>query len=297
MVYHHHMKSIWITIIIFGIIGLVGASYVFVSWRSHRQPGGPYSFAYCRDGVIPNGKTRVVVLGDSLTHGTMSHSWLKDMQAELGESYTFINQGWNGDLAWNALQKIDEVVGCDPDIVAIFIGGNDALASFSPVWAERFVENKQLPQTPDADWYRENLEAIVTTLQTETDAELVLFTLTMFGEDVESPEVAAFRNYSQIVIETAEKFDLPVLPIHQKMTEFVQSNNRAVVQSCSPADFAAYRTQIRWAIVRYHFFFQSWDQISASRGYVAQTDCAHLNSAAAGVIATEFKLWLDSLDR
>ncbi len=294
MVYHPRMNLLWPIVLAAVVVGTVGATYVFVSWRSHRLPGRPYSYADCAEGRITSDAPRVVLLGDSLTHGTMSHSWLADLQKEYDGAYTFINQGWNGDLAWNALQKIDQVVACDPAVVGIFIGGNDALASFSPVWSESFVQNKQLPLVPTADWYRQNLEAIVERLQADTNATLVLFTLTMYGEDLNSPEVARFRDYSLIVDETAEKYDLSVLSIHQKMTEFIATNQKDV-QSCSPADWPAYRAQIKWSIIRYHFFFQSWDQISASRGYAAQTDCVHLNGHSAGVIAQTFKQWLDDL--
>lgn len=278
---------------LFGI-ALIGCLYVFVSWRSHRSPGLPYAYADCIAGRVPSDGKRVVVLGDSLTHGTMSHNWLVDLQAQYAGEYVFINQGWNGDLAWNARQKLDDVVGCQPDIIAIFVGGNDALATFSPVWTENFIKNKQLPQTPTADWYRQNLEGIVTQLQQQTDAELVLLTLTLFGEDLDSPENVPFSDYSEIVRSTGRTFGVPVLPIHTNMKKMVESAELNEAKSCSPADWDGYRRQIKWGIIRYHFLFQTWDQISASRGYIGQIDCVHLNSRAAGVIAATFSEWLDT---
>ena len=37
----------------------------------------------------------------------------------------------NGDLAWNVNQRIDEIIKCDPDLVFLLIGSNDAMGSLS----------------------------------------------------------------------------------------------------------------------------------------------------------------------
>lgn len=276
---------------------LVGGSYVYFSWISHRSPGKPYSVADCVHGRIPPNAKRILILGDSLTHGTMSHNWLVDLQKQYGDGYAFINMGWNGDLAYNALQKLDNAIACEPDVIGVFIGGNDVFATFGPVWTTDFVTKKELPQAPTADWYEKNLTRIIERLQTETEAELVLFTLTLYGEDLNSPQNKKMAAYSHIVEETAANFNLSVLSIHVKMRQFLldrlnDSNDYA--QFSEPADFLKYRQLIRWSLIRYHFFFQSWDKIANSREFLAQTDCVHLTSGSASIIATEFSNWLDS---
>ncbi|MFK7801623.1 MAG: SGNH/GDSL hydrolase family protein [Anaerolineae bacterium] len=273
---------------------LVSISYAFICWRSHRVPNGPFTLA---DSALPNqmppNSQRVIVLGDSLTHGTMSHNWLEDLQAEFEGEYAFVNAGTNGDLAWNALQKIDQVSACKPDIIAIFIGGNDALASLSPIWADNFITRKGLPQSPTAGWYRQNLEAIICNLQTKTDAELAICTLTLFGEDLRSSENEQMRTYSQIAVEVAKKYQIQLLPIHQNLCRFLTTRQIETGQKPTPAtSYAIYRKLMRQSIIRYHFLFQSWDKISSAHQYVAQTDGVHLNSQAAGVITDTFRQWL-----
>ena len=283
----------FIFLFLFGAVGLV---YVFQSWQSHRSPGSPYSYQDCVENRVPNNGKKVVVLGDSLTHGTMSHNWLNDLQAKYLGEYVFINQGWNGDLAWNALQKVDQVIECEPDIIAIFIGGNDALASFNQEWSDNFVRDKGLPETPSAEWYAQNLEQIIVSLQTETEAELILFGLTLFGEDTESEENGLFATHNQVVHDLGEQFALTVLPVHEGFKRYLNTHQaqKTGVQSCSPPDWNGYKKQIKWALVNYHFLFQSWDKISARRGYQLQTDCVHLNSTAAGIITDLFSEWLNN---
>ncbi|MEM8859347.1 MAG: GDSL-type esterase/lipase family protein, partial [Chloroflexota bacterium] len=266
---------------------VTGGSYVYFSWVSHRSPGKPYSVADCINGRLPADAKRILVLGDSLTHGTMSHNWLVDLQNQHGDAYAFINMGWNGDLAYNALQKVDDVIACQPDVVGVFIGGNDVFATFGPKWTADFVAKKNLPQEPTAEWYEQNLTQIIERLRTETDAKIALFTLTLYGEDLNSPQNRKMAAYSQIVEETAAKVDLPIIPVHARMRQFVADNQIDYTQSCEPANFPQYRQLIRWSLVRYHFFFQSWDKISSSRGFLTQTDCAHLNSNAANLIGSE----------
>ena len=39
--------------------------------------------------------------------------------------------GMNGDLAWNVNERIDKIIKCDPDLVFLLIGSNDAMGSMS----------------------------------------------------------------------------------------------------------------------------------------------------------------------
>lgn len=272
----------------------IGIGYVFLCWRSHRVPNGPFNLSDFTHPLRNLAQSkRVVVLGDSLTHGTMSHPWLQNLQVTFKGKLSFINAGMNGDLAWNALQKVDQISAIEPDIVAVFIGGNDVLASLSPAWATSFIERKDLPYPPTSDWYRDNLEKIITKLQSNTDARLVLFTLTLFGEDLSSLENKRMRFYSQIVHETAAKLRVDVIPIHQNLrSRLTTRQKRASIKPIPATDYAEYRKLMRGALIRHHFLFQSWDKISKARGYLTQTDGVHLNSQAAGIISAAFSDWL-----
>lgn len=284
----------WITILLLGISSLTLAGYTFFSWRTHRTPGRPFTAADCgRVGRIPATAKRVVVLGDSLTHGTMSHNWLVDLQAELGENAALINMGTNGDVAWNALQKVGRVADCRPDIVAIFIGGNDVLATLSPTWHDHFIRNKGVCEPLTADRYRHNLEQIIIRLQSQTTAQLLLCTLTLYGEDLNSAPNRKMAAYSQIVTETGEKFGLPVLPVDQILrTNLTMRQNGGAKIRPLTADYHRYRRRIKLCLIRYHFFIQTWDRVSQANGFQLLTDGVHLNAQAADLIRQAFGRWL-----
>ena len=84
---------------------------------------------------------------------------------------TFRNFGVGGDLAYNALQRLSDVVATHPKKIVVFIGGNDVLRLVSTKARRFFRISKQLPRDPSVEWFRENLRAIVLRLKAETSAD------------------------------------------------------------------------------------------------------------------------------
>lgn len=84
------------------------------------------------------------------------------------DRFTFTNAGVNGDLAYNALQRLDSVIRLRPDVVTVLLGTNDANASLTERNVRMFTRMKTLPTRPTIDWFRESLTAIVDRLTTET---------------------------------------------------------------------------------------------------------------------------------
>ena len=91
------------------IIGMIRAQYTVVNFP-------------------PHGKN-VVAFGDSLTEGvgasSPEHGYVGALSARLGTP--IINKGVSGDTTEMALARIDEVTALSPDIVLLFLGGNDIL--------------------------------------------------------------------------------------------------------------------------------------------------------------------------
>ena len=103
-------------------------------------------------------RTLVVCAGDSITHGVMSADYLATLRARLGrDGYEFVNAGINGNLAWNVLQRLDDVVACRPDAVTLLVGTNDVLATLGPAWEPMYRRQQHIPVTPTLAWYVENL--------------------------------------------------------------------------------------------------------------------------------------------
>jgi len=70
----------------------------------------------------------------------------------------FVNAGINSQLSYNVLQRIDQVVKCNPDFITILIGTNDAAATLNEKNAARYVKKQNLPRVPHRHWYEENLQ-------------------------------------------------------------------------------------------------------------------------------------------
>ena len=70
----------------------------------------------------------IVALGDSLTYGlgsTKGNDYVSKLEKKLGKE--IINMGVMGDTTADVLARLDAVIEKDPDVVILFIGGNDIL--------------------------------------------------------------------------------------------------------------------------------------------------------------------------
>ena len=68
-----------------------------------------------------DGKEIVVLIGDSLTHGNVQPSWVNSMRKKMGEDFEFINAGINGETTNDVLNRINEILACDPNIATLLL--------------------------------------------------------------------------------------------------------------------------------------------------------------------------------
>ncbi len=165
-------------------------------------------------------RTLVVCAGDSFTHGVMSADYLATLRGRLGsDGYEFVNAGINGNLAWNVLQRLDDVVACRPDAVTLLVGTNDVLATLGPAWEPMYRRQQHIPVTPTLAWYVENLRAIIDRLQAETGARLAILDLPPLGEDLDSEINDRVREYNAALREVAAASGVSVLPLHDRLVD------------------------------------------------------------------------------
>ena len=132
-------------------------------------------------------RTLVACAGDSISRGAVSANYVEMLERRFAaDGYEFVNAGVNGQLAYNLLQRMDDVVACRPDVVTVLIGTNDVNATFSQAWEDSYRKEQKLPEKPTLAWYRLNVERIIDRLQAETDAKIALLDLPMLGEDLAS---------------------------------------------------------------------------------------------------------------
>ncbi len=236
--------------------------------------------AFLNQPAVPGQKV-VVCLGDSLTHGRVSHNYVTDLAARYpDDKYRFVNAGINSELAYNTLQRIDEVVALKPDYVTILIGTNDAVAAISPKSARRYVERWDLPQTPTRQWFRENLSTIVDRLKKETRAEIALLSLPPVTETAQHTGYQCARVYSDVIREMAAEKQVAFLPLHEKMCGTVAVKPR----ECAFKFIGPERVLLYMAIVEHYLLGRCWNSISEKNGFVFLTDFIHLNEKGAGIV-------------
>jgi acyl-CoA thioesterase I len=231
------------------------------------------------EGRRPGTSTLVACVGDSLTAGQLSADWVGLLAERLGpQGYEFVNAGVNSQLAWNVLQRLDEVIACDPDVVTLLIGSNDVLATLSPTHEARYRRYQRLPQRPTLEWYRENVDRILDRLGTETRARLVVLELPLLGEDLDSEPNQRVERYNTALRERCERRGVPCLPLHRRLADLLPAEHRAPSGAGSTGPMVA-------AAARRLLLRQSWDAISAKQGFLFLTDHVHLNGVAAEVVA------------
>jgi len=236
---------------------------------------------FLKRGRRPGTRTLVVCAGDSITHALMSADYLRMLEQALGDQgYEFVNAGWNGDLAYNLGARLDDIIDCNPDVVTILIGTNDAAAHIGDEWMRGYQTNQKPPEPLTLEYYRRVLTDIVRRIQTQTDAAIALIELPLLTEDPASQVNQLVDTYNEVVHEVADEADLPVLPLRKAMVDALPSGHVA------PA-FDGTRRLIGSAFGRHLLPRQAYLKISARYGFHLLTDHVHLNDRAERLIADE----------
>ena len=264
---------------------LVGARFVRALQRSQQLPANnPRWYLSARKperARVPDGKTTVVCVGDSVTHGRMSADYVARLGARLDPgAFEVVNAGVNKELAYNVLARMDEIVACEPDVVTVMIGTNDANASVLPENAERAMGRMGLPVAPSPAWFRENLVRIVETLQERTRARIALLSIPPIGEDLEHPAALRAAEHSRIIEAVAREKGVASLPV------FEQIRDRLAQDPGRPRHrYDRWRRVVYVAFLRRHVLGQDFDTISAANGFRLLTDFIHLNHRGAEIAA------------
>jgi acyl-CoA thioesterase I len=236
------------------------------------KPIGPRRYAAHR-----SGRPVLVCAGDSITCGLVSANWVSRVARTVLPVIDTVNAGVNGELAWNLLARLDDVIACRPSAVTILIGTNDALAQISAAWSDAFVKAQRLPQRPTAQWYEDNLRAIVGRLQSETTAAVALMSLTPLGDSAEGRWHDLIASCNAIIHTVASSTGVPVLPVHESVVGLVADEPPVSWQPDRRLEYAA--------LVRHFLLRRSWDAVSRRHGFATTTDGVHMNERAAAAIA------------
>jgi acyl-CoA thioesterase-1 len=269
------MEAILIGIVI--VVSIVCFILVYLFWQMEKLPKN-------RPGKYQKliGKKVVVLAGDSITHGQIGASYVTMLEERLDNTqYSLVNAGVNSHLAWNLLQRVDEIIACEPDYVTIMIGTNDASAATSEKEAEDYVKRMDLPQMPDDLWFRECLQEIVKRLQSETSADIALISIPPIGETLDHPAFRISSEYIKSIQEVANVTGVAYLPLHERMLGYLREHK-------AEPTYPFERAKVGMAIACFKRYIlrKDWDSIGREAGFHLHIDYLHLNTKAAS-IATE----------
>lgn len=227
------------------------------------------------------GKRVAVLIGDSITHGRIGVNYADMVQEQFKDNVEVVNAGVNSELAWNALQRVDEIISCDPDFVTILIGTNDANAALRSENAKDYVKRMKLPQSPTLEWYRESLSLLIERLKKESRARIAVLSIPSIGEVPDRPGYVTSMKYADISKQAADEANVTYLPFFERLDEALSVNPR--MQSYR---FEGTYIDMVLAILSHYSFGRSWDTIAKRRGLRFHIDFLHLNSDGAKLAAS-----------
>lgn len=275
-------KKIVISLIVLAVLS-AGAAIVYhvIYTDAQRLPdNNPRAFlarnAQARQGAV------VVCAGDSITHGRVSINYVDILSRRLSSrGFIFVNAGINSELAYNLGLRLDEIIKCDPDVVTVLIGSNDANATLSESAMERYLEDMLLPRRADSAWFRRNLAAVCDRLKAETRARIALISLPPMGEEPGSDAYRRAAEYSRIIREIAADRGVDYLPLNEEMTRGIEARGKMpeILYRGDPEFF------MYLVLARHYLLRQSYDVISESNGFLYLTDLLHLNTRGASAAA------------
>jgi lysophospholipase L1-like esterase len=237
----------------------------------------------------------VACLGSSSTAGKgQAFDWIAELRRPPGNrQFEFRNFGVGGDLAYNALQRLPDVLACRPRKVIVWVGGNDVLALVSPKVRRFFTLSKRLPHTPSPDWFQENLAEIARRLKRETAADIGLCSLPPIGEAPDSDDPfqselnRRIEEYSAIVAAIAHEERCGYVPLHEALSEAVRASPGRTFTAFNFLPF--YRDAFRVLVLR-----QSPDNVARRNGWQFHTDGVHLNSRAGLIVADRIQRFIEA---
>jgi len=225
------------------------------------------------------GSTLVACVGDSITQGSVSADYVAQLRHRLTPAgFEFVNEGVNGNLAWNVGQRLDAVIARRPDVVTLLIGTNDVNATHDEKSQRSYRRSQGLPVPASLPWYRTNVAAILDRLAAETGARVLVLDIPMLGEDLSSQWNLRVDTHNAALREVCAERGVECLPLHDRLASMLPIDHQ-------PPPYTGDRKPIVRAILSHTVLRRSWDDVSRRNGLTVLTDHLHLNDRAAATVA------------
>ena len=225
-------------------------------------------------------KKIIACIGDSLTHGNIGQSWVDYLREEF-PNYVFLNEGINGNTAWQVLQRLDPILECKPALIILMIGTNDALGSFDKASGLRYKKNNNLPEVPSLEKYKDQLPELIDKIAIQS--KVAICTLPPIGENMDSEvnkHVNEFNDYIELVA-TQKKISL--LTVSDALSSDIDSRTYSLKFEYNPKAIPLLR-RIFGGIFHHYLFKKSWNDIGKAKGQWILFDQIHLNERGAKIV-------------
>jgi lysophospholipase L1-like esterase len=243
----------------------------------------PPSHAPAATGPRIEGVRRVVGLGASLVHGSISASFLDRLRARLGPGWEVVNAGRNGELAFNAAGRVEAVAACAPDVVLVLIGSNDVMAALGPAEERRYRRAMGLRQTPSLEFYRDHLERTVERLRV-AGARVALCSLPPLGEDLDSAVNHSVRRHNEAIRAVAREHGAHFIDLHELVAEELRRRGGERGRDLPRGVGLMLRAAVLHAVLGWSF-----SRIGRKNGFLLLSDGIHLGEEAAELVAGELE--------
>ncbi|MEY3732750.1 MAG: hypothetical protein RL347_109 [Actinomycetota bacterium] len=228
----------------------------------------------------------VVVAGASIVRGRASVDFVQLLRDDFPDR-VFVNAGVNGNVAWELLQRIDQVIACRPGQVVILIGTNDVQATLTPDVTRETRESKGLPEDPSIGWYAACLSEIVERLR-EAGASVALCSLPPIGQDLDAPVNVVVREANTAIRSVCVRTGAAYLPVYESLVELLASQHATT----GPAWTGSWLPGVR-SLVEHFVLNRSYDSIALAAGWVLSPDGVHMDSTGARIIADAVDQWIE----
>jgi len=235
-----------------------------------------------RSSLAADRRRVVICLGDSLTRGNAGFDYVEGLARRLEPSgYTVMNAGVNGELAWNLLQRVDDLVVAEPAWVIVWVGTNDARACEDQAEAAQYVRRMKLPQTPDLDFFRDNYARLLDRLEKIPGVKVAVLTPPPLGERGGAPVDQVQEEVSDFIDEQAARRGLHCLPMGRLFRERLLADP----SESAPIYSAKASSRLLMKAVFYHYLLGwNWDRVSSRHQMRLLTDMIHLNERAGTMV-------------
>ena len=223
----------------------------------------------------------IVCAGDDLTQGNMGANYVGILEDKLdARAYHVVNAGINGDLSMHLIERLDEIIACNPSHVVLLIGTNDLNATLDDKNFATYRQFKKITEKPLLNQYRENLSQIIEELKTRSRAKIAVMSIPLIGEKLNDKANAQTQAYAEVIEQEAQKHKITYLPLQEKQRAFLEKTKFNPQRKYKPTT-----RLVAIAMFRRYILGQSFDKIAALNGFLMTPDYLHLNTFGANMVA------------